>query len=121
MSDNFLQSGAAWLGGQLKEHAARTITIIQGNDTLEDIVATVASHDYTVIDQEGFPTQFTSFDWLLVSADLEGVVLRTGAVIEEVLNGVTSRYEAMPVGDMPSVQAKDTSGIMTVVHTKKIA
>lgn len=118
---NMLQHGATWLGKQLQAHAGRVVTLEQGGTTIEDLNASVVSHEHEVFDQEGFLVKVLSFDWTIVAEDLDGLELRVGAVITETIGAVTSKYEAMPLGrDKPCVERKDSSGILLTLHTKQV-
>lgn len=119
---NILQTGATWLGEQLQAHAGRTVSVKQGaKRAVEGLTATVASHDYEVVDANGFLTTVPAYDWTFVAADLGDLNIRTGDVITETLAGVEVKYEAMPIGKKPSVENLDSSGILLTVHTKKVA
>src|SRR3990172_7717189 len=117
---NMLQTGAAWLGGQLKAHAGRTLSVQQGSTELQNLTATVALHDHEVIDSEGFATSVSSYDWLFVVADLPaGFEFRPGAVVTETLDGRKQKYEAMPLGGGPCFEPADASSVLLMLHTKK--
>ena len=122
---NLLQDGATWLGGQLKDSAGRSVSIVQGSLRVSGLTASVYQHEYPVLNREGFLTQVRAYDWTFTAADIVSgssvVALRKGAVITETLNGVEHKYEAMEVGDMPAVEDKDTSGILLTVHTRRIS
>lgn len=114
---NLMQTGAALLGTQLKSVAGRVVTIRQGSTTLSVTAASVLRQEHEVMDREGFMTRIESFDWTLVTADLEGLSIRAGAELSEA-DG--SKYEVMPLGDMPPVVPSDTSNLLQIVHTKKV-
>ena len=122
---NILQDGAAWLGGKLTAHAGHSVSLEQGSATLTGLTASVAMHDYEVIDSSGMLTAVLSYDWTFVAADLvaaggSGFELRKGAVVIETVSGVTRRYEAMPLGSKPAAERLDPSGILLTLHTKKV-
>ncbi len=116
-----MQRGAAWLGQQLQANATRTVQIEQGTQTLTSIVAWCCKQEYEVIDDQGFLTTHLCHDWNFVAADLGSLVLRAGAEVTEVVNGVTVKYEAMGIGKKPAVEMLDTSGILLTLHTKRVA
>ena len=116
-----MQTGAAWLGGQLSRHARREITITQGTAVLASVTAWMDSQEQEVIDQEGFSTKLEWYVWTIAVADLVGLEIRKGAVFAETLNGVTSKYEVMPVDKSPAIKKRDTSGILMDYYTKKVA
>ncbi|MCE9555909.1 MAG: hypothetical protein K8T91_21380 [Planctomycetes bacterium] len=117
---NVLESGAAWLGEQLKPAAGRTIDIHQGSRILSDVVATPVEETYEVVDELGQRTSVVMMDWTIVASDLGDVMLRKGAEIHETLGGVRKVYEVLPVGDREAVENLDTAGILLTVHTKQI-
>lgn len=117
---NMLQNGAAWFGRQLKAHTGRAVRLVQGDVSLDDLNATLAQVDYDVAEDSGFMTRVQSHDWTLVAADLDGLALRSGALIIETINGVESRYEAMPLGKRKCVESFDTSGVLLTLHTRKV-
>lgn len=119
---NLLQDSAAWLGGQLQTAAGRTVDIRQGRQVVTGFVATLAMHDYTVADAEGFPTVVNSCDWTFVAADLiaAGITLRSGTILRETLSGEVREYEAMLIGTKECVEDLDSSGLLLTLHTKRI-
>lgn len=124
MGTNLLQSGAAWLGGQLKAHAGRTVTLTAGQLTIENLQCSAAQFEHEILDDDGFATRILSYDWTFTAADLfvgdVPVNLRPGVIVTETLNGVTSKYEAMTLGSRPALERLDSSGILMILHTKKI-
>lgn len=117
---NMLQSGAAWLGEQLKPVGGRTVAIRQGSRVLTGIVATPVEQVYEITDDEGQPTSVVMTDWTIVAADLGGLALREGCELHETLHGEPTVWEAMPVGKLEAVHNFDTSGVLLTVHTKQI-
>lgn len=115
---NLLQTGAAWLGDQLKAHAGGAVSIEQGTTTLTGITATLAMHEHEVIDEGGFLMRVLSHDWTFTAADLGSLQLRTGAVVT---NAAGEKFEALPMGNRPCVERLDGSGILLTLHTKKVA
>ena len=118
---NVLQTGAAWLGSQLSTHAARTITIVQGQRLLDAVSSWCSRQEYTIEDSEGFTTSIVSFDWQFVASDLPSdFTFRDGAILQETLNGKVQKYEAMPLGTQGCCERLDDSGILLTVHTKQV-
>lgn len=123
---NMLQTGAAWLGQKLQASAGRSVTLQQGTTVIEGLTATLAAHDYDVMDADGFSTRVRSFDWIFVAADLvvDGVPFcfhaNGGAVVKETVGSVETRYESMKVGTRPAAEDKDSSGVLVMVHTNKV-
>lgn len=122
---NLLQNGAVWLAGQLKDHAGRSVVLSRKGATSSDpIIGTVAAVQYEVVDETGIVTLIKSFDWTFTAADvmLAGVQVepRPGDRLAETLNGAAVQYEVMDLGKKPAVEWLDSSGIMLLVHTKKV-
>lgn len=116
---NLMQSGAAWLGERLKDAAGSVVSVKQFDAVvLADVTATRSAVPYEVANDEGFLQEVLIHDWAIVAADLGGVVLRDGMRIAD-SDGV--EYEVLPVGKRPAVEPMDTSGILLMVHTKKVA
>jgi hypothetical protein len=119
---NMLQTGAAWLAGQLQNAAGRTVTLLRresgGTTESGPLVGTVAKQEYQVVEQ-GMPTIVTSYDWTFTTSELPWT-LRAGDVIKETLNSVEQQYQVMPLDKLPATERLDTAGVMTLVHSKKI-
>lgn len=120
----FLQRGAAWLGDQLKQSAGRTVTYRRGSTVSAAIVGTVSLHDYRTIGDEGIEISVVADDWVFTAADLliRGVQIypRDGDLIIETLDGFLNKYQVLPVAGRPSSEWLDSSGILLLVHTKRI-
>lgn len=116
---NTMQNAAAWLGANLQAAAGRTIVLSRGAQKSSAITGTVAMQDYSLVDENGFATTFTSYDWTFVTDDLPWEVTN-GHRIRETLNGEVIEYEILPPPDRKAVEWLDTSGVLTLVHTKKV-
>lgn len=115
---NLMKNGATWLGARLKDAAGSVVSIAQfGAVVLSDVTATRSAVPYEVTNDEGFLQQVLMHDWALTAADLGEVTLREGSRIVD-SDGV--QYEVLPVGVRPAVEPMDTSGILLMVHTKKV-
>ncbi len=125
MGTNLLQSGAAWLGGQLKAHAGRTVKLTSGAVAIDNLQCSAAQFEHEILDDDGFATRVLSYDWTFLAADLVSgglpVKLRPGVIVSETINGVTDQYEAMTLGSRPALERADSSGILLTLHTKKIS
>lgn len=121
---NLMQRGATWLAGKLQTAAGRTVVYRRGNLSGDPITAACSMKQYSIVDAEGFTTTVESVDWLVTTAELvvQGAVItpRPGDRIHEILGGVLVEYEAMKLGSEPCSEWLDTSGVMTVIHTKRI-
>lgn len=117
---NLMESGAAWLGAQLKTAAGRTVEIHQGAQVLSGITAAPVERTYDVVSDDGILTSVTMTDWTIVAADLGGLTLREGAELHETLGGEDVIWEVMPVGPREAVEYGDTSGALLTAHTKRV-
>lgn len=119
---NNLQRIAALVGETGKAQAGRTVSIKLKSLLVEGIIATVEQKEYEVISVEQFVTSVVSYDWTFVKADLDaaGIVLRSGAILTETLSGTERKYEAMELGSKEAVEDLDTSGVLVLLHTKRI-
>lgn len=117
-----MESGAAWLGGQLKSAAGRTVSIVRGGAEHTGLTSWKSSHLLEIVDSEGFTTQVESWDWGFVASELpSGFVFRNGDWIVETVAGVEQKFEALQIGARPCVEPADASGIVLKVHTKRVA
>lgn len=123
---NLLQNGATSLIGWLKDSAGRTVRYERGGETLiAELVGTCAAHDYDVVDSEGVLTTITAFDWCFEATDFldasDSVIdARPGDRIVESLSGIEYSYEPLPLGPKPVQEWADSSGVMVMVHTKRV-
>jgi hypothetical protein len=121
---NIIQDGAAWLGGQLKDHAGVDITYRRGSDTVA-ITATATLHEYQIVDQDGIATVVISRDYIVHAADLvlDGAEIapRAGDQIVETIRSVATTFEVMPLGERRECELVDQDGLLLLIHTKKVA
>jgi hypothetical protein len=122
---NVLQDAAAWLAGQLKEKAGRTVTLTRGGVASGSITGWVSQKEYEVVGTDGILTSVTAFEWSFETSDLvisgSQVTPSDGYSITEVLNGRTIVYEVLPITGKPCSEWLDSSGVMTLVRTKRIS
>ena len=63
-------------------------------------------------------------DWTFTAADLviagSPIKPRSGDRIKEKLNGEPIEFEVLPIGKLPCSEWLDTSGVLLLVHTKKV-
>jgi hypothetical protein len=114
---NVLQLGAQWLGDSLKQAAGRVVSVTDGANTVHGVTATLALAEYETLDDEAFPITVRSFDWVFEAADVEAVALRAGTRITDDTGAI---YEVAPMSTRPAVEDNDTSGIMLLVHSKRV-
>lgn len=121
---NILQDGAAWLGGQLKDHAGLSVVYQRGASSVS-ITATATMHEYEVVDDDGFGIVMLSRDYIVHAADmiLSGAEIapRAGDRITETIQGVVCVFEVMALGQKHEYEPLDTDGLMWLIHTKKVA
>lgn len=122
---NMLQRGAAWLAGQLHQHASHSAAYLRGGVPVALVPATVAKNTYQVTDIEtGVVTNVIAFDFtirrkLLKTVEGSQIEPREGDQIRITLNSLTMTYEVLPVGDRQCWEWADTSGILVLIHTKE--
>lgn len=97
----------------------------RGADECEPIIGVPVQHEYEVIDEEtGLPTRVISYDWRFIAADLvladESVTPRKGDRWTIDLGGAEETYEVMPIGKRPCFERADASGVLLLIHTKRV-
>ena len=116
---NLLEDGAVWLAGQLADHAGKSITFIRGATESDPITGTAVQQDYELL-VDGMVVVVTLWDWTFATANLPWT-LRAGDRLKATLLGVETQFEVLPVAKRPCSELLDTSGVMTLVHTKQVA
>ena len=120
-----MQRGASWLGSKLKTAAGHVGTYYRNQTGTPDLRAPVAMKEYEVIDASGALTLVLAYDWTLTAADLvqngEQITPRPRDLWTVTINGTEETYEVLPIGKRPCYERLDTSGILLLVHTKKVA
>jgi hypothetical protein len=130
---DLLQTGTAWLGGQLKAVASRTVTYTRpqgfvtpgGNeDTIEDLPVTVGRTEFEQVDGYGVLQRTESRDYLVNAADFvlnqPQPLPQAGDRITEVVDGTTYTYEVMAPGGEPPWRYSDPQKVRLRIHTKHI-
>lgn len=119
-----MQRGATWLGARLKTAAGRSFVLTRGAASTAAFTAAVASCEYEEMGDDGLQTSVRYDDLTIVAADVvvsgSQVEPRDGDVLAETLNGVVIQYEVLPLQKRPAVEWLDSSGILLLVHTKRI-
>jgi hypothetical protein len=122
---NLLQDAAAWLGDRLKESAGRQVIYARGVQESDPITGTVAKHEYEAVENDGSVTLVLAYDWSFTAAELviagSPIKPRAGDRISETLNGEPIAFEVLPIGKLPCSEWLDTSGVLLLVHTKKVS
>ena len=124
--NNLLQEGAAWLGQQLQTSAGIEGVYVREASQTDPIIGVPAELEYEVIDDEtGLPTKVVSYDWTFVAADLvmggPPITPRKGDRWKPDIGGLEETYEVLPIGKRPASERLDTSGVLILVHTKRVA
>lgn len=121
---NLMQRGAVFLGQNMQASAGRSIIYKRGSHETAAITAWNANQEYDAEDANGVTTTIAMDDWTVFAEDLafNGAQLtpRAGDVITETLNGVTIEYQVLPVAGRKAVEWLDTSGILLLIHTKRV-
>lgn len=123
---NLMEDGAAWLGQRLAESAGVPGVYQRGADESAELIASVAMHDYEVIDpQTGVPEQITAYDWTFTAADLvvsaQTILPRAGDRWVATVAGQAASYEVLPIGKKPCYERLDAHGVLLLVRTKKVS
>ena len=103
-----------------------TYTSISGESA--ETSGSVVLRDYEVFDDDGALTQVTSSDWLFRASDLTGLLPPKPGDVWAVTDDTVSQdhpdysatYEAMLLGKRPCFEPHDASGVLIVVHTKRV-
>jgi hypothetical protein len=101
-------------------------TYVRGEDESDAITGVPVQHEYEVIDDEsGLPTKVISYDWTFVASELaiadEPITPRKGDRWKPTIEGAEETYEVLPIGKRPCFERADTSGVLILVHTKKVS
>lgn len=118
-----LRDGATWLAGQLQDHAGDAVVFCRG---ATEIPCTAVRNraEYEIQDELGLVTQVTVDDFTFVAADLvigeSEIEPRPGDLVKATVRGATWTFEVMDVGSRRCCEFADASGVMLLVHTKRI-
>lgn len=113
---DLLASGAAWLAGQLKSAASRTVTYVRGNSAIE-VLATLGNSAFESASQSGVSERWESRDYLIAADDLPFGLPAHGDRIVEAINGVSVTYEVRTPRGVPLWHYADGFRIVVRVHT----
>lgn len=117
---NVFQDAATWLAERIQAAAGRSVTFTRGVMVSDAVTGCVSMHEYEVLDNEGFPTSVQAWEWTFKTSDLP-YTPRAGDRLTETLSGASVAYECLPVAGKPATEWLDTSGVLTVVRTKKVS
>ena len=121
-----LARAATGMAQSLQRLAGIEGVYVRGDDESEPIVGVPVLHEYEVIDdQTGLPTRVISYDWTFIAAELqiegEAVTPRKGDRWTPTIEGAEETYEVLPIGKRPCFERADSSGVLLLIHTKKVA
>jgi len=117
-----LQQAAAWLDGQRKAHASRTVTYRRDERSVA-VAATMGRRTYEVPAAYGASMRVEAMDFIVTAADLVLAGVRTepeaGDRICVTEGDRVQVYEvAAPASEMNHAEAADPYGIAWRIHTK---
>ena len=117
---------ALGMAGSLKRLAGIEGVYARGDDESDPITGVPVQHEYEIIDDEtGLPSKVTYYDWRFVTAELvidgNPVTPRKGDRWKPTIEGTEETYEVLPIGKRPCFERADTSGVLLLVHTKKVS
>jgi hypothetical protein len=116
---DLLADGAAWLAGQFKTAAGRTVTYRRGNDETA-VTATVGRSQFESQNQSGVIENWESRDYLVTYGDLPYGEPMRGDVIVEELSGEVLEYEVASPRGVPVFHFGDAFRSIVRVHTTQI-
>lgn len=112
---DMLASGAAWLAGQLKGAAGRTVTYQRGGNAV-DVTATIGRSEFQSQTTSGAIEVWESRDYLITFSDLPyGEPIRGDLIIEEIGDDLAT-YEVSSPRGIPVFHA-DAFRTICRVHT----
>lgn len=121
---NLFESGAAWLAGQLKTHAAVDVIYVRGIESVP-VKATIGKTEFEVDDGSGVILRIQSRDYLIHAADLQlggsASLPLAGDRIRETQGSQTFVYEVTAPGNEPHYRFSDPFRTLLRIHTKHVA
>ena len=119
---NMLDDGAAWLLGQLKQSAGRTVSYTPiGETPITGLTAIRAVEQMRTFDAQGAPTQVSLTSFVIGSADIDGVTPTRGDVITETAaNGDVVRWEVAPPPGRTVWKYADASRAMVRIYVVEV-
>ena len=126
MSANLMETGTAWMLGELKDHASEAVDYDRDGETLVGVKAVVAETMARTVDADGIEIQIRGSDFLILVADL--VLPSAGAIkpavgdtVTRIVEGETIVFEVLPVLDEKEYRESDRFGLSFRVHTKELS
>ena len=122
---NLIQRGATWLGDRMQQLGGRSVRIKRGALQSLPITAWQDRKTYDAEGDDGLETSYTLDIWTFHADELiingKTIELRPGDFLTETLNGVDIEYQVMPTPNEPGQAWFDTSGLLVLVYTKRVA
>jgi len=111
-----LADGAAWLTGQLKAAAGRSVVYVRGS--LEaTVTATVGRSAFESQNESGVIERWESRDFQIDSDDLPFGEPQRGDVIRDTLAGTVVEFEAVTPSGIPLYRYADAFRTVVRIHT----
>jgi hypothetical protein len=121
MARDLLQTGAAWLSGQLKSHAAQVVVYQRGESSIE-VRASLGRSEGEQEEGNGLITRFESRDYLIDVADLLlDDVLSEPLAGDRIIEGPLEEgkvYQVAPIPGRPVWEYADAYRNKFRIHTK---
>lgn len=122
---NMLSNGAAWLAGQMKNHAGTVVTYTRGTAATQ-LTATIGQTDLDLLVDVGPDIQSRAVDFLVQAAELdlgEGPTEPLpGDTISYCRGHETLTYEVTPIGESEQhFRWSDQFGNLYRIHTQRIS
>ncbi len=119
---DLLNSGLAWLTGQLQAHAARPITYRRAAQTVI-VNATLGRRDFEADSTEG-RLYIRANDFLVRTTDLvlggQAILPERGDQIDVDFSGQVATFEVLAQDGIPPWEYSDPHQLMLRIHTKRI-
>jgi len=113
---DMLADGAAWLAGQLKTSAGRSVTYVRGSQSAT-VTATVGNSAFESQMESGVIERFESRHFVIVADDLPFGEPRRGDRIRDTQAGTVVEYELVTPRGVPLWQYADAFRASVKIHT----
>lgn len=113
---DMLADGAAWLAGQLKSAAGRSVTFIRAGQSAT-VIATVGNSVFESQSESGVIERFEARHFIISADDLPFGEPRRGDVIRDDLAGTVVEYELVTPRGVPLWQYADAFRASVKIHT----
>ena len=114
---DMLANGAAWLAGQLKASAGRTVTITDGSQTIS-VTATIGSSRFEAANTSGVTEVWETRDFIVAPADLDAIGFPAhGWYVTDTIDGVDVVYAVRTPAGVPEWHYGDGFRQTVRIHT----